>query len=313
VLRLSIILLITLGRPHQARAAVERTVEKTFIVAAGVTLKLDTCHGAIRIEPSTDNHLQVLVRETMNVPTEDDADRLQHHLNLTFEQTPAQVSIKARFKRSVRWAWESWPPVALAYAIKLPRDSHLKLTTAEGDITVCSLKGNVQARAGNGAIFTGDINGSVSATSTRGDLSVTACTGPLTLSAQQGNVLVGRAHGITKINAADGTIEVQNARGPLFIKADAADIKVGFPHPLLAPAELRADGGDIEALFDPRCAANLDAHASTFGEVKVKNLALKIESGKPGTSRVRGTLNGGGPKLLLKASGGNIRLTGLEP
>jgi hypothetical protein len=171
----------------------------------------------------------------------------------------------------------------------------------------------VSVRTGNGAIFIDAIDGAVRATSARGDVSVTACTGELTLIAKSGNVLVGRAGGLTKIAGANGTIEVQSSRGNLHVDADGADIKINFAHPLLESSELRAAGGDIDVAFDLRSACTLTAHSSKFGEVKVKDLPLTIASGKAGSSRVVATLNGGGPKMVIDSSGGNVRLIGREP
>lgn len=295
------------------RGAVERTIEKAFAVPVGGGLKIDTCQGVIRVESSPDNLIHVLVRQAMAVDSEADADRRLRDLDLQFEAGVSEVVVKARYRRAVRWAWENWPPVALAYVVKVPAACNLDLITPEGDITVGGLTGEVHARTANGVIFIGEINGSVRATSLRGDVSVTACTGELILTAKAGNVLVGRADGLTKIEGSGGAIDIQRSRGNLHVAGDNSDVRISFAHPLVEGSELRAAGGDIEVVFDQRSACTLSASASMFGEVKVKNLALAVESGKIGSSKVIGTLNGGGPKLLINASGGNVRLTGSEP
>lgn len=294
-------------------AAVERTVEKSFPAVAGIMLKIDTCQGVIRIEPSKDGQIHVLVRETMDVSDEVAADRRLQDLDLQIEQTEALVSVKARYRRTVRWAWESWPPVALGYVVNVPRACGLDLVTPEGDITVCNINGSVKVRAGNGAIFTGEVTGSLQASSSRGDVSVTACTGELNIIAKSGNVLVGRAGGLTRISGSSGLIEVQNARGNLHVDADGADIKVGFTHPCTESSQLKAAGGDIEVVFDHRSACTISASSSRFGQVKVKNLPVVIEAGKVGSSHVIATLNGGGPVVQIDSSGGNVRLSGREP
>ncbi len=301
------------GLASATRAAIERTVEKDFALLSGGVFKIDTCQGAIRIERSPDDLIHVLVRQTMAVDSEADADRRLQDLDLQFEAATTQVTVMARYRRAVRWAWENWPPVALAFVVKVPRDCNLDLITLEGDVTVGSSNGNVFARTGNGAIFTGEINGSVRAMSMRGDVSVTACTGELILTAKAGNVLVGRADGLTTIEGSGGTIDIQSSRGKLHVEGDNSDVRISFVHPLVQSSELRAAGGDIEVVFDQRSACTLAVAASMFGEVKARNLSLTINSGKIGSSRVIGTLNGGGPKVVISASGGNVQLTGSEP
>ncbi len=305
--------MVLAGLASVTRAAIERVVVKNFAVPSGGMFKIDTCQGAIRIESSPDNLIHVLVRQTMAVDSETDADRRLKDLDLQFEAATTQVTVKARYRRAVRWAWENWPPVALAFVVKVPRACSLDLITPEGDITVGSLDGSVVARTGNGAIFTGEIKGSVRAMSMRGDVSVTACAGELILTAKAGNVLVGRAGGLTKIEGSGGTIDIQRSRGNLYVDGDNSDVRISFVHPLTEGSELRAAGGDIEVVFDQRSACTLSVSASMFGEVKAKNLSLKVESGKIGSSRVIGSLNGGGPKVLVNASGGSVRLMGSEP
>jgi hypothetical protein len=313
VRRVSLCLLVVAGFASTSQAAIERTLERSFIVSRGCNLEIDTCQGAIRVEPSADNQLHLLVRQSMAVETEADADRRLHDLDFQVEQTGSQISVKARYRRAAHWLWESWPPVGLGYVVKVPSACNLDLVTAEGDINVGSLQGTLVARTGNGAIFTGEIDGNVQATSTRGDVAVTACSGELTLIAKAGNVLVGRAGGLAKISGAGGTIEVQRARGNLHVEGDNADLKIGFVYPLTEPCELSTAGGDIEVFFDPRSACTISASASVFGAVKSKNLPLKIEAGKMGSSRIIATLNSGGPKISVNASGGNVSLNGSEP
>lgn len=305
--------MVVAGLAQTTQAAVERVVQKSFPTETGAALKIDACQGVIRIESSADNQIHVLVRETMDVDDEAAADRRLQDLDLQVEQVESLVSMKTRYRRTVHWAWESWPPVALSYVVQVPRACNVDLFTPEGDITVCALEGEVKARTGNGAIFIGEVKGSVRATNTRGDVSVTACTGELVITAKSGNVLVGRADGLTRISGSGGLLEVQSARGNLHIEADGADIKAGFVHPLTESSELRASGGDVEVVFDQRSACTLSARASTFGAVMVKNLSLAVESGKIGSSTLIATLNGGGPRIVINSSGGNVRLTGSEP
>jgi hypothetical protein len=301
------------GAVFSAQAAIERTVEKKFPVKADASVQIDTCQGVIRVEASPDNQIHVLVRETMDVEDEAAADKRLQDLDLQIEQFGAVVSVKARYRRTVRWAWESWPPVALSYVVKIPGACSLDLVTLEGDITIGHVNGSVKLRTGSGAIFAGEVKGSIQATSLRGDVSVTACSGELTLTAKSGNIIVGRASGVTKLSGSGGLIEVQNARGNLSIDADGADIKVGFVHPCTESTELKASGGDIEAIFDTRSACTIRANSSRFGQVKLKNFPGAVESGKAGSSRIIATLNGGGPLVKIDASGGNVKLTGREP
>ncbi|MGC4070987.1 MAG: hypothetical protein QM760_00390 [Nibricoccus sp.] len=294
-----------------AHAVIDRVIDKTFETKTGVAvIRGDTFSGGVTVTTSDDPHIRVLVRQTVEAVDEKAAEKLLASLEVKLDQSPdGTVALKISPRRAVRWTWQNWSPAALAIEISAPRSCQLELHTGEGDITVGGVKGKVGARTAAGAIFIGEVEGEVVATNTLGDISITACTGPLKLLAKNGNVLVGRSGARADLSAVDGVIEVQAARGPVVARGNRTDIKVNFVHPLTEPSDLNADGGDVTAGFDPRSAATLNARASKFGSVRVRDLEIVATKGKPGDSSLTGTLNGGGPLIKIRASGGQVRLT----
>lgn len=294
-----------------AAGQVERTLEKTFAATATPTLRMEAFHGDIAISTHDQAEIKVLVRQAINVKTEAEADKRLADVDFIFEQKGDEVVLRALYKRAVRWVWEDWPPVKLSFKVLVPRVCNLDVLARDGGITVGNLHGDVKLKAFSGAVFTGEIEGSLAITNVRGDISVTACTEKLTLEAKAGNVSVGRTGAIAIIKGAGGDVEIQSVRGRLDVEANGSDLKVGFAHPISGTAKLYSAGGDIAASLDPRSACTVSARASTFGEVKLRELSLGITSGQAGGARVEGTLNGGGPAIDIRASGGNIRLNGV--
>jgi hypothetical protein len=290
---------------------VERIEEKTFPATPGTTLKVETYHGSITVSLGDSPQIRIVIRKSIDVADDRAADRILEDLDLKAEKTGDTISVVARDRRIVRWTWEKWPTVPLAFEITVPRSTHLDLLTRDGAITVGDLAGNVRVKTAKGAIFLGEIDGVVDATSLRGDVAITACKQQLTVDAKAGNVLVGRALGKTIIAGAGGSIEIQSARAEIHVVADGADLKVGFAHPLSQPSTLRASGGDIRVNLDARSGCTLDAESSRFGAIRVHDLPLKIAEGQSGGSRLLAQLNDGGPRLILRASGGSIRINGV--
>ena len=70
-------------------------------------------------------------------------------------------------------------------------------------------------------------------------------------------------------------------------------------------SQLKTSGGGIVLLLAPGLAFDLDAHTSG-GEVQTDVSVTLL--GKQRESTLNGKLNGGGPKLLLRSSGGDIHL-----
>ena len=73
-----------------------------------------------------------------------------------------------------------------------------------------------------------------------------------------------------------------------------------------AGGSLSSSGGSITAAVDPAVALKVDAHTSG-GRVTV-DLPITVR-GSMSRNSVSGSLNGGGPLLKLRSSGGAVRLT----
>jgi len=73
--------------------------------------------------------------------------------------------------------------------------------------------------------------------------------------------------------------------------------------PVLADCSLTTSGGNVRVTVSAAAAFNLDASASGGG-VAAKGLTLTME--KSSRSQLVGSVNGGGPKVKLRTSGGGV-------
>ena len=69
-----------------------------------------------------------------------------------------------------------------------------------------------------------------------------------------------------------------------------------------------SSGGSVRTEIDPGARVSIDAHASG-GSVN-SDVPVTIQ-GKIDNDSLRGEMNGGGPLLRLRSSGGGVRLTGI--
>ncbi|MSU25274.1 MAG: hypothetical protein EXS32_15830 [Opitutus sp.] len=219
------------------------------------------------------------------------------------------VSIRARHPREsgVRFVWEEKNQVNLTYQITVPRQCQVDLATRTGNITVGNLTGQVQARTETGNIFCRRIDGAVEARTDFGNVTVSHCTGAAVVRVLQGTIRIGPIGGRAELKNSTGDIEVQAARAGITALAEVGDVSVGFPRTFTGEADIRTAGGNIFATIDP--AANCTVRASTvWGRVDCA-LALTVESGASGKSKLTGRLNQGGPVLKLHASGGRVKIS----
>ena len=296
-----------------AFALIQRQVERRFEVPASASLKIDTFTGAVHISKGEANVIEVKVIELADVEMESAMDARLKNFDLSIEQKGAGVSILARYRKHLTWSWTGWPPLQLTYEIKVPAQCAIQVVTMDGGIVVGALQGNLDLANDSGPIFTGEINGDTKARSRVGDIALTACTGAITAHTRSGNVIVGRAFGRTELSSDGGYIELQRAAGEVIVRGSGTDAKVGFVSPIKQPATITTSGGEITLVMETSSTCTLDLHASIFGRVSVRNLAIAVTAGGDGHSTLAGAVNGGGPLISADANGGSILVRGLDP
>lgn len=293
-------------------AVIERTVERSFPVGQQARVKVDTFYGGIQVKSTDQPEVKVVVRQSIDASTPAAADGELREISLVIEQQPdGAVALKATYKKAVRWTWQKWPPIGLQVELTVPAACDLDLVTREGGVNLGNLKGRVNIRTMQGRVFAGEIDGPLTIWSAQGDIAVTACQGELHLTARGGNIIVGRTFGNSEISGVGGVVEVQAAHAALHASSNGSDMKIGFVYPLSGDSELHASGGDIGVTFETKIAATLDVRASTFSEISSRELPLQVRGGALGTSRLQADLNGGGPRVEIRSSGGSVRLLGV--
>jgi hypothetical protein len=75
--------------------------------------------------------------------------------------------------------------------------------------------------------------------------------------------------------------------------------------PLTEDCTLSTSGGGVSVTVDKSAAFELDASTSG-GSVDADGLTLTLRDSNKGRSRLAGAVNGGGPLLKLRSSGGSI-------
>jgi hypothetical protein len=311
---LNLLGLVLLAAP--LHAVIERKVERSFDVGGQAVLRVDSFYGTVNVrEVPAAKSIGVTVIQTSATETEEDMDGRLDALDLRMSQaSDGAVVLSAQFRRSVTWSWQNWPPVVLNFEITVPRRCDVEIRTGDGQIVLGAVAGRVDLASESGSIFTKEIDGSVKARSRSGAVAITACTGAVDVITETANITVGRAGGRTVLSSRGGFIEVQRAAGEVIVRGDGSDAQVGFVSPIREPADLFLSGGSLVMELENNAAGTLDLRASRLGRVNLRGkLPMKVQSGGVGKSTLQSTVNGGGPKLLARTSGGNVWVRSVEP
>jgi TonB family protein len=180
------------------------------------------------------------------------------------------------------------------------------LETEGGNITVGQAGNLVSVRTGGGQIDFGEVRGSVRAQTGGGGIRIMYVSGPMEVESSAGSICLTRVAGTVRAATAGGTITA-------WINPDAPS-SGGTVH-LPGLSQLTSGNGDIIVFLPRNLAADIDAVVESGGVRRIEAdpaLALQIQNRGNGPVRAMAALNGGGPPLKLRTTGGKIRLQFLD-
>jgi DUF4097 and DUF4098 domain-containing protein YvlB len=307
----SLIPLLTLGAllaaPALLQAKITRTVEKTFTVQPGGTLKIQTSGGDIKVLTGTGNEVKVTATERIHADSEAKADELLKDLDLSIEQQGDNVTAVAKYNKQGGWHFRSWPPVNVSFTVVVPGKYNVDLNTSGGDIKLESINGHARLRTSGGDLKLDRVEGEVDGGTSGGDISLREGTANVKLSTSGGDIHVDRAGGEANLSTSGGNIEIKSVRSRLTASTSGGDIRANIEGALKGDCRLTTSGGEVVVAVDKDTAFDLKSHTSG-GDVDAAGITIAIDQGGLRKSSLAGKVNGGGPLLYLGSSGGDIRI-----
>ena len=289
-----------------ATARIERKVEKTFHISGVGKVRLETMGGKLQVTPGEGSVVTVTAVQKIKADSDSEADDLLKKLELTFEQSGNDVIAIAKYEsRPSGFRFGSWPPVNVDFIVTVPASFGAELRTSGGAIEVGDLNGDVNARTSGGPIRLGKMGAEVTAHTSGGPITMSEARGPVDLETSGGNIKVGRVAGSAELSTSGGNIQIDSVENSLRAHTSGGSIRAGIHGPLKDDCILNTSGGSVTATIDKSAAFRLDASTSGGG-VDAKGLTLTLDSNGSKRGRLSGLVNGGGPLLKLRSSGGNI-------
>lgn len=289
-----------------ASARIERVIERSFTVNGPGTLNVETHGGGIRVQPSNDSVVHVKALQKIRASTDAEADELLKKLTLTFDQAGNDVRVYSKYEdKPLGFHFGSWPPVQVEFVITAPASFAHELRTSGGSITVGDFAGKANLRTSGGSIKAGKMGGEVHARTSGGSITLDAARGAVDLDTSGGSITVGRVDGPADLSTSGGSIKIESVVGAMRAKTSGGGIRAAIVGPLKEDCLLSTSGGSVRVNVDKAASFRLDASTSG-GSVDAEGLTITMEKGAAGRSRLAGAVNGGGPLLKLRTSGGGI-------
>jgi hypothetical protein len=291
-----------------AQAKIERTVEKTFTVSGAGTLRIETQGGQIQVQPSSDGVVKITARERIRADSDAEADDILKKLDLSISQSGNDVTATAKYAdQPLGFHFGSWPPVNVDFMVSAPAGYISDLHTSGGGITIGDMGGKVTAKTSGGSIKAGKLGASIDARTSGGSITVREAQGAVTLKTSGGSIDVGRVTGPAELSTSGGGIKIESVAGAVRAHTSGGSVHAGINGPLKEDCSLSTSGGSVSVEVAKNAAFRLDASTSGGG-VNASGLTLTLTNGSTGRHALAGEVNGGGPLLKLRTSGGSINV-----
>jgi hypothetical protein len=298
-----------------AHAAVDSPVRRAFNAGAGGTLFLDTDVGNVHVVPGAGG---VVVSIKRHARSQKELDRV----HLTMEQKGNDVYVRSEYEQMSKWfSWGN--DLDMTFDVTVPARYNVELKTSGGNVSVGDLHGFVHARTSGGNVQLAHIDGPVDAHTSGGDVRLDGASGNADLHTSGGSVEAGDIGGNLQIKSSGGSLEARRVGGTIYARTSGGGITIGDAHGAIdaessggsirasisaqprGDSRLSTSGGGIIVSLAPNIGVDLDAHTSGGGV----NSDLPITvMGKVSDDALSGKVNGGGPRLVLRSSGGGIHV-----
>lgn len=295
-----------------ANAAQQKT-HRTFNIAPGGKLVLRADVGDVRVTGGGNG-------VTVDVDAEASESTLKdYHVEL--RQEGNMLYVDGRYDHD--WSWFGINRMRVHYTVQVPSQFNLDLRTSGGDLDVGDLTGDITARTSGGDVEVGRTTGNVDLKTSGGDVKIHGTSGTLTAITSGGGIDIDDAGGSVEARTSGGSIDIRRAGGNVLARSSGGGIHIGeasgaidantsggsisatFTRQPGADSRLVSSGGGISVSLAGDVRADLEAHTSGGGiraDIPVTVMGTQSETD------LIGKINGGGPRLVVRTSGGGITL-----
>ena len=143
---------------------------KTYDLRPGGVVEITNVNGKIDVVPGQGNRVEVVAVKTGRGANADTAKETLRRIEIRDGSSADGVRISTHFDRSgALFNRANWQ---VAYTVKVPANSELKLSTVNGGIEIAGVSGRITAETTNGGVKAHDVAGTIEATTTNGGVEV---------------------------------------------------------------------------------------------------------------------------------------------
>ncbi|OVE78888.1 hypothetical protein BVY01_04190 [bacterium I07] len=285
-------------------AGVDGDIKKSFRVKRDGWLHLETDIGTIEVTAAGSNEVTIEVRFESKRGNKKRVKEFLDDFDVIFKQDGTDVRVNAEYKQD-RWRfWDRFGKyVRVEFIVSVPEEYNVDLKTSGGSITVDDLEGEVESRTSGGSLTFGNIKGPVNGRTSGGSISLEGCDGIVQVKTSGGGIKIGKVKGEIDAHTSGGSIHVEEVMGSINAGTSGGSVTANITKQPDHDCRLTTSGGSVKVYLSDNVRLNLNARTS--GGRVVTDIPVTVK-GEISKRALKAELNGGGPELYLRTSGGSI-------
>lgn len=302
--------------PVCAREDFGDTIQKSFEVSPDGLLNLNTDFGSVEVKGAEGNTVDIKVFHKIK------------EFVIEVEKRGNDIYVTGNFEGGIIgriWYHLVYHVMQTRFVVTVPSRYNVDLKTSGGNISVDDLEGDVRSKTSGGSLHFGKIKGAVTGNTSGGSIELLKCSGTVHVETSGGDMRINSVDGDVNAHTSGGSIAVESVNGKVIVDTSGGDINV---QKLTGSIDAHTSGGIIKAqiLKQPSMDCRLttsggsvfvnladdiafDVDAETKGGRVVTDFSVTVKlHGELKRSALQGKINGGGPLVFLRTSGGDIHI-----
>lgn len=316
--------------PYLTQSLSKESIQKAEVSTSGGSIRVT---GVEQSEAKIE--MYVSPNNSISMSKEEIKKRLEEDYIINIKVSQGTLTATAR-RKSNDWNWKK--SLSIAFKVYVPVKINTDLATSGGSIHINNLDGNQEFKTSGGSLHAENCKGMLDGATSGGSIHVSGCSSEVEMSTSGGSIHASNCTGNMDLATSGGSIDLENLNG----KIDAVTSGGSINGDNIKGELITATSGGSIRLKAMRC--DIDAATSGGGVsvdvvetgkyIKLRNssgsIDLSLPSGKGYTidlkgqkinadlknfsgemiseNQVKGTLNGGGVIVDVKASSGRVNL-----
>ncbi len=285
-------------------AAVEGDIHKTFDVQKNGLLTIEADIGSIEIKTVGGNKVDVNIDFDRRRGSSSRIREIMRNIDVHFEHSGKDVRVVLDYNRGLSNFWNSVGKyLKVKFMVTVPREYNVDLQTSGGSISVDDLNGEVKSYTSGGSLYFGSIAGPVYGKTSGGSITLRDCKEQVKVTTSGGGIDIGEVSGNVTAHTSGGSIKIDKVMGIIDARTSGGSVTAYISKQPQGNCSLKTSGGTVTAYLarDVKVTVN----ASTSGGKVQTDFPVMVQ-GILNKRSLNAEINGGGPELFLRTSGGNI-------